>query len=195
MKQLKFWNLVGVLLAVLYSFTLNAQVNSLENYEGNWDFKASGSKVTFKIGNMFIFNVKGEMPVKTGHFFNDNELEIKAVIGASYINTGNNKRDDHLRSEDFFYTEKYPQIEFISNQAAKNTIDNGFEYQTIGKLKIRGIEKEETVFFNIEKLNESEILITGEATINRLDYDVDHQMAGMDDAAKVKLEVKAKLKE
>jgi polyisoprenoid-binding protein YceI len=173
---------------------LIVKAQSLANVNGNWEFIVSESKVTFKIGNMFIFNVKGEMPVKSGHLLNDNKLEIKAIIGASYINTGNNKRDEHLRSEDFFYTEKYPQIEFQSNQASKNTIDNGYKYQTIGILKIRGIEKEETVFFNIEKLNESEILITGEAKINRLDYDVDHQMAGMDDVAKVKLDVKAKLK-
>jgi polyisoprenoid-binding protein YceI len=195
MAKMKVKIIVGMLLTVLFSTSIHSQTANLNNYKGNWDFKSSESEVTFKIGNIFIFNVKGEMPVKSGHFIYNNKLEIKAVIGASYIHTGNNKRDEHLRSEDFFYTEKYPQIEFVSNQVSKNTIDNGYDYQSIGKLKIRGIGKEETVFFNVEKLSESEILITGEAKINRLHYDVDHQMAGMDDLAKVKLEVKAKLKE
>jgi len=178
--------------AILMAFcsSIYPQSASIDKYKGNWDFETSESKLTFKIGNMFIFNVKGEMPIINGFFKNGDHPKIKALINVSLIETGINKRDNHLKSEDFFYTEKYPQIEFSSNQVSKNSIDNGYEYQAKGKLKIRGIEKEETVFFNIESLSNSEISIIGEAKINRLDYEVDHQMAGMDDVATVKFEVK-----
>lgn len=189
MKELK--NFIGILLLVLYSFSIKAQSNVIEKYKGNWEFKTTESKLTFKIGNMFIFNVKGEMSVKSGFLKNDDQLKIEVLINASSINTGINKRDDHLKSEDFFYTEKYPLIEFSSSRVEMNKTDEEYAFQTKGMLKIRGIEKEELVLFNIEQVSKSEILITGKAKINRLDYDVDYQMAGMDDNATVKLEVKA----
>ncbi len=131
------------------------------------------------------------MSVKSGFLKNDDQLKIEVLINASSINTGINKRDDHLKSEDFFYTEKYPLIEFSSSRVEMNKTDEEYAFQTKGMLKIRGIEKEELVLFNIEQVSKSEILITGKAKINRLDYDVDYQMAGMDDNATVKLEVKA----
>lgn len=189
MRKLKLF--IGIVALMFYWISLNAQSPSIEKYKGNWDFKTSESRLTFKIGNMFIFNVKGEMPVKNGSFKNDDQLKIKALIDVSSINTGNKKRDDHLKSEDFFYTEKYPLIEFSGTSVEMNKTDEDYTFQSKGKLKIRGIEKEELVLFNIEQVSKSEILITGKAKINRLDYEVDYEMAGMDDEATVIFEVKA----
>lgn len=188
---------ISIILLLILSFSSNviAQSNSIEEFKGNWYFKTPESKITFKIGNMFIFNVKGEVPLKDGHFKNTDEIYVEAVFDIASISTGNDKRDNHLKSEDFFNTEKYPVIEFKSGRIEKNNSDKDYSYQTKGKLKIRGIEKEELVLFNIEKIKTSEILITGMARINRLDYDVDYEMSGMDDKAIVKFEVKANLKE
>jgi polyisoprenoid-binding protein YceI len=188
---------IAIISLLILSFSSNgiAQSNSIEEFKGNWYFKTHESKITFKIGNMFIFNVKGEVPLKDGHFKNTDEIYVEAVFDIASISTGIDKRDNHLKSEDFFYTEKYPVIEFKTSIIEKNNSDEDYSYQTKGKLKIRGIEKEELVLFNIEKIKTSEILITGMAKINRLDYDVDYEMSGMDDKATVKFEVKANLKE
>ncbi len=74
------------------------------------------TKLTFKIGNMFIFNAKGKMPIINVFFKNDDKPKINALINVSLISTGIDKRDDNLKSEDFFYTEKFPHIEFSSNR-------------------------------------------------------------------------------
>ncbi|MFO7828140.1 MAG: YceI family protein [Bacteroidales bacterium] len=197
MYQRKVKLIIGIVSFVFFSISIYSQTNSLENYKGTWDFKASESKVTFKIGNLFIFNVKGEMPLKDGHLINTNDqFEVNVVIDPASLETGINKRDEHLKSEDFFYVEQYPIIEFTGNKVSLNDIEkkDKYTYRTKGKLSIRGITKEEDVYFNIEQINQTGILITGESKINRLDYNVDYDSAGMGDEAKVKFEVKAQIK-
>ena len=54
------------------------------------------------------------------------------------INTENEDRDAHLKSEDFFFTEKYPEISFTSTSFTK-TGEN--TYQLNGDLTMRGVTK------------------------------------------------------
>lgn len=190
--------IVGIILFVFLSTSIYSQTKSLENYKGTWDFKASESKVTFKIGNMFIFNVKGEMPLKKGYMINKNDqFEVNVVIDPASLETGINKRDEHLKSEDFFYVEQFPIIEFTGHKVSLNDNEkkDKYTYRTKGMLTIRGVTKEEYVYFNIEKVDQTGILITGQSKINRLDYNVDYDSAGMGEEAKVKFEVKAQIKE
>lgn len=190
--------IIGIILFVLFSASIYSQTNSLENYRGLWDFKTSESKVTFKISNMFIFNVKGDMPVKKGYLKNNNDqFEVNVIIDPTSLETGNDKRDDHLKTEDFFHVEKYPVIEFSGDKVSTNDNEkkDKYSYKTTGKLSIRSVTKDEVVYFNIEKISNTEILITGESNINRFDYYVDYDSAGMGEEAKVKFEVKAQIKE
>jgi len=196
-KGYKF--LVGIITLLMLNFNVNAQDNNLLNeFEGEWNFKPAESEVKFKIGNLFILNVKGEMPLKKGHLINNNDqFEVKVVIDPTSLETGINKRDDHLKSEDFFYVEKYPVIEFVGTQVLKNNNEkrDKYKYKTTGNLTIRSVTKEKEVYFNIEKISHTEILITGESKINRIEYNVDYDMAGMGEEAKVKFEVKAQITE
>lgn len=190
--------IIGIILFVLFSASIYSQTNSLENYRGLWDFKTSESKVTFKISNMFIFNVKGDMPVKKGYLKNNNDqFEVNVIIDPTSLETGNDKRDDHLKTEDFFHVEEYPVIEFSGDKVSTNDNEkkDKYSYKTTGKLSIRSVTKDEVVYFNIEKISNTEILITGESNINRFDYYVDYDSAGMGEEAKVKFEVKAQIKE
>ena len=181
------------ILFLIFALAMNVQSQSLDEYNGKWNFDTDNSTVSFKIGNLFILNVSGDMNVLQGYFKKGEDTEIKTTIDVASINTGINKRDEHLKSEDFFNVEKYPEIKFHSNHEIVESEDKKYRYQTKGMLTIRGIEKEETVLFNIEKEG-NHVVIKGEAEINRFDYDVDHKMAGMGDEATVIFDVRATLK-
>jgi polyisoprenoid-binding protein YceI len=68
----------------------------------------------------------------------ESTMKINATIKTASINTGVQKRDDHLRSADFFEAEKYPEITFASKKVAKK----GSLYSVTGDLTIRGVTKE-----------------------------------------------------
>ena len=55
------------------------------------------------------------------------------------IDTDNEKRDEHLRSDDFFNAEKYPQLKFVSKSFKK--VDEN-EYKMVGDLTMRDVTKE-----------------------------------------------------
>lgn len=183
------------LLVFMFSFLLNitttdAQINSLKDVEGNWEFQVDESELTFKIGNMYIFSVKGEIPIKKGVFQKSSDAtKIEVTIDISSISTGITKRDDHLKSEDFFNTKKYPEIDFYSENTSLNKNGRNYAFMSQGTVEIKGIQNLEIIYFNINKLSEDKISITGEATLNRLVYKIDYEMAGMDDEATVKFEV------
>lgn len=67
---------------------------------------------------------------------------VEFWIDAASIDTRNENRDGHLRSEDFFHVEKYPRITFVSENIAK-TGDNRFD--VTGTLTMRGVAKTVTL--------------------------------------------------
>jgi polyisoprenoid-binding protein YceI len=71
----------------------------------------------------------------------ESTLKIDAKVKAASINTNVLKRDDHLRSADFFETEKYPDITFVS----KKVVKKGSGYGVTGDLTLRGVTKEVTL--------------------------------------------------
>ncbi len=63
--------------------------------------------------------------------------KLTAIIKAASINTGIPDRDDHLRTVDFFDTEKYPEITFLSDSIVK--VDE--HYIAFGKFQMHGVTK------------------------------------------------------
>jgi polyisoprenoid-binding protein YceI len=107
------------------------------------------SSISFKISHMVVSKVRGH--------FNDFSVTIKedpnditkssvaVVIKTASIDTGNEKRDNHLRSADFFDAEKYPEITFQSKRIEKK----GDGYIAVGTLTMRRVSKQITIHFEI----------------------------------------------
>lgn len=133
----------------------------------NQDIDTNTSEVSFKISNLGLNTVKGTFKNMTGTFnFNPADLEnsnFDICIEVSTIDTGNNKRDTHLRSEDFFEVEKYPNICFTSISVVKH---DG-KYLTTGNLTIHGVTK--VVEIPFEFTNNT---FTGDFELERLDYKI-----------------------
>lgn len=107
----------------------------------NWVLDPSHSEVTFKVKHLMISNVKGEFKNFEGLINGEDftNATISAKIKAESIHTNDTERDNHLKSEDFFEVEKFPEITFKSTSLKKVSDD---DYKLIGDITIKGITKE-----------------------------------------------------
>lgn len=109
------------------------------------------TNVGFSVKHMVITSVKGNFHDFDGYIMFDaddpTKISAKGTIQVASIDTDNEKRDDHLRSEEFFHAEKYPEITFESKSVYKP--EDGDGYVMIGHITIRGVTKEIEVPFEI----------------------------------------------
>lgn len=137
----------------------------------------SHTNVGFSVKHMMITNVKGDFKTYDANIDFDKDKKVfnvlKASIDTASINTSNEKRDEHLRSEDFFASEKFPKMTFEMNSYKAD----GDEGEMKGDLTIRGITKPVTLkvediatIKDFKGLNRVGFSLEGK--INRLDYDL-----------------------
>lgn len=111
------------------------------NNNTNWSIDSTHSEIAFKVKHMMISTVTGHFEdfqataKSDGENFNNAIIEFSAKTES--INTKNKDRDTHLKSDDFFNSEKFPEMKFISKSF------NG--EQLIGDLTIRDVTKEITL--------------------------------------------------
>jgi polyisoprenoid-binding protein YceI len=107
-----------------------------------WALDASHTSVGFSVRHMMITNVRGEFGAVAGEVVFDPKqpeaTKITASVDVASINTREEKRDAHLKSEDFFDVEKHPKMTFASKRVKKTK--DGFE--VTGDLTIRGTTHE-----------------------------------------------------
>lgn len=110
-----------------------------------WTIDPTHSQVGFSIRHFFS-KVPGSFTKYSGTIVYDAEKpassSVKAEIVASSISTNNEKRDNHLRSEDFFFAEKYPAITFESTKVTP--VGDG-KLMVEGNLTMRGVTKPATL--------------------------------------------------
>lgn len=107
-----------------------------------WKIDTSHTKVSFSVTHMMVSETTGMFKLyegkvsSSGNDFNDASIEFS--IDAGSINTEDENRDKHLKSEDFFHIEKYPKMSFKSKSFKKG---KGNAYTLSGDLTIRGVTK------------------------------------------------------
>jgi polyisoprenoid-binding protein YceI len=88
-----------------------------------WRFDRSHSSLEFSIKRFFLLTVKGRLTDLDGSIVLDeadvSRSSVLANIGAGSIDTGNERRDAHLKSADFLDASKYPQICFQSAKVGR----------------------------------------------------------------------------
>lgn len=107
-----------------------------------WTIDPSHSHAQFKVRHLMISNVRGEFQKLEGSVtFDPSKPEVatvRASIDVASINTREPKRDEHLRSADFFDVANHPTLEFVSKKV--RLADDGLEI--VGDLTIRGTTRE-----------------------------------------------------
>lgn len=108
-----------------------------------WAIDPSHSEVQFKIKHLMITNVTGSFNIFQAAVSTEDEnfsnANITFTADVNSINTGNEQRDGHLKSADFFDAGTYPQIKFTNAKA--QSVDNDGSYDMFGDLTIRNITK------------------------------------------------------
>lgn len=100
------------------------------------------SEIAFKVKHMMIATVSGNFTQFDATLqteapdFNNATISFEADVNS--INTNNEQRDGHLKSEDFFAAEKFPKLTFVSKSFTKEDEE---EYKLVGDLTIRGVTK------------------------------------------------------
>jgi len=113
------------------------------------------SFVVFKINHLGVGNAWGRFNDPQGTVVWDDadptKGRVEVTLQTAKIDTGNQKRDDHLRSPDFFNAKQFPTLSFKSNSIAKKS---DTEFDVTGDLTFRGVTKPITV--TVTKVGEKE---------------------------------------
>ena len=108
-----------------------------------WAIDPDHSNVGFKVKHLMITNVMGNFEKHSGTIdLNDKDItksKVEVTIDTNSINTKVQKRDEHLRSADFFDVTKYPTMTFVSKKIAKAGKDG---FKVTGDLTLHGVTKE-----------------------------------------------------
>jgi polyisoprenoid-binding protein YceI len=129
---------VGVaLLNIVFAF-LNAGTARGDQYE----IDPAHSSVVFGVKHTGMNPIYGIFSDISGRFTVDGKGTVAVSVGVESINTGNEARDKHLKTPDFFSARQFPRIEFTGKQSKR------IDAQTLevqGELKMHGVTKPITV--------------------------------------------------
>jgi polyisoprenoid-binding protein YceI len=116
-----------------------------------WSIDPAHSEIEFKTKHLMITTVTGRFTdyAATIEADDDNFMNAKVTFSAktASVNTNMEMRDNHLKGDDFFSAEKFPEIKFESTSLKH---DSGIKYILEGNLTIRDITK--TVRLDVEYL-------------------------------------------
>jgi polyisoprenoid-binding protein YceI len=161
------------LLAVAVAVALAGSATAADKYL----FDKAHSSIEFSVKHMVVSNVKGTFDTFDGAIMYDpadiEKSSVDITIAVAGINTREAKRDEHLRSPDFFDAAKYPNITFKSSKIKKT--DNGLV--AVGTLTIRGVSKEVELPFTlngpvVNPLGKTVIGVELAYQLNRRDFGV-----------------------
>lgn len=159
------------------------------------------SKVGFMVKHKITKDVYGGFRNVEGIVTFDKEensiVSVEAKIDVNSIDTGNSKRDRHLKSPDFFDANNFPFISFVSSDVKK--LENG-KYIVTGLLTMRGITKNITLRGERKKNINNNMVFSAESLIDRQDFEISwnrpfQKIAGMMVSNEVKILLNIKVKE
>jgi len=110
-----------------------------------WKLDLSHTAVGFSVPHLVISSVDGRFKEATAKINLDDadvtKSQVSVEINAASIDTGDQKRDEHLKSADFFDAKKFPKLTFKSTKIVKA----GADYKLTGDLTIRDVTKSVTL--------------------------------------------------
>jgi len=150
----------------------------LSNAQTTWKVDASHSSLGFSVSHMVVSETEGRFKVYDGTVVSKTDdftdAQINFTVDAKSIDTDNEKRDEHLRSDDFFNAEKFPNLTFKSTSFKKVS---GNKYVLEGELTIRDVTKK--VKFDVayngqakSPWGQTAAGFKASGSINRLDYNL-----------------------
>ncbi|WP_408095721.1 YceI family protein [Peredibacter sp. HCB2-198] len=134
------------------------------------------SRIGFRISHMMINHVNGQFNDYIGTFDFDPKAgtlkDTSFVVKTNSIDTGVQKRDDHLRTKDFFNVEKFPEMTITNSKITRKKKN---DYKWTGDLTLLGVTKPVTFDLTYngmkkDKDGKNKVGFTAKGKINRQDF-------------------------
>lgn len=171
----------------------------------NWKIDPAHTEIAFKVKHLMISNVRGYFKEFDGTIMmpddNFTNASISFTANTSSVDTNNSMRDEHLRSADFFDSEKFPTLSFVSKSITSLGENN---FSVVGDLTMHGVIKEVTLntVLNgrvVDAYGNNVISFDVSGSLNRTDFGLVWNAAietgGVVVSEEVKLEINAEFKE
>lgn len=157
---------------------LTAGVLAVPAAAATWDIDPTHAGVSFSVRHLMVSTVRGEVHGIKGTVEFDGKdpgtLRVDATVDVTTIDTREPKRDNHLKSADFFDVATHPTATFKSKRAEKG---KDGKVKLVGDLTMRGVTKEVVLDVEISPAIKSPwgktvIGATATTTVNRQDYGI-----------------------
>lgn len=127
----------------LFMLLLVFAISSISS-AASWNVDVAHSSVGFSVRHMVVSKTKGNFDEFTGKIeFDGKDVaagSVEFTVQTASVDTDDEKRDEHLRSADFFEAETYPVMTFKS----KKITATGTKFKMVGDLTIKDVTKEVT---------------------------------------------------
>ena len=160
----------GLLVAVVLALVHGAAAQpALPQYQIDLERSQLTFKATSRLQNAdgIFHRFEGQVSVDPANLAT---ARLTLTVDAASIDTKNRKRDDHLRSADFFDVAKFPVVTFQSDRVAPG----GSGATVHGRLTMRGVTREIEVPVQLEFVGTDALVARGEFALNRQDYGISY---------------------
>lgn len=143
-------------------------------FASTYKVDTKNSNITFEASKFLFVSVEGGFENFSGTIKTDDNDQLRDVLGVvsvGTINTEDEKRDTHLKEEDYFNALKYPTINFSSINIQKGYIEANVSIKDISKKLVFKID-------NLE-ISKDNLLIKLHATVNMDDFGLNGSMSGV----------------
>ena len=153
----------------------DAPTNAIDDIAGDYTLDTAHSRLGFVARHAMVTKVRGQFGAFEGTASIDTSTpansKIDLTVDVTSVDTGNGDRDGHLKSGDFFDTETYPSIRFVSTDVTRD----GADWAITGDLTIKDQTKSVTIPFEqtgsaIDPFGNTRVGFEGETTVNRKDF-------------------------
>jgi polyisoprenoid-binding protein YceI len=169
---------------------ISTSVLALDTYK----LDPAHTSVGFTITHLLISEVSGRFNDVAGEITLDKDAvtAAKATIQVKSVDTGNAKRDGHLRTPDFFDAAKFPTMTFEGTKVEKD----GDKTVIVGKFTLHGVTKEIRLPFVLkgpikDPQGAARIAVLAEFKLSRKDYDMGGMTPAVGDEVKINISTEA----
>lgn len=165
---------------------------------GTYAIDASHTQLGFAVRHMAVSKVRGRLSKFEGTIDiaeDPTDSKVALTIDATSVDTRDENRDNHLRTNDFFDVENHPTWTFTSTSIVP---EGPTEWKVVGDLTIRGVTRPVTLDVELEGVvkdpfGNHRVGFSASTTINRDDFDVSFgavmEAGGLVVAKKVDIEI------
>jgi polyisoprenoid-binding protein YceI len=155
----------------------DSATTAVNDIAGDYTIDASHTRIGFSARHAMVTKVRGNFEDFEGSAHVDTDVpsnsSVKVVIQAASVTTGNEQRDGHLKTPDFFDIANHPEITFVSTNVERD----GDEWEITGDLTINGITKSVTIPFEEtgsakDPFGNTRVGFEGGTTIDRTEWNL-----------------------